>query len=152
MIKLKLAKAHQIQALQEDVKKERDSIENYINEKVQPIAEGGISLIPIKGLYHHKKRTMVLVAAFVNTIDSEIIGIKGRLKCNVVGTTSPIISFDFPESFVGVLRKNEGFPIHFEIPIKGLDFDIEVEGRELNCELDNIEVLMPEIQSNKSEA
>ena len=79
-INVVLAKAHQQQLSDGDIKKELDSVASEINRVDLSYADGTVNFVFVKGLYDHNERKMITVALFVNKTHSSISEIHGVLK------------------------------------------------------------------------
>lgn len=124
-IKVVLAKAHQQQIADEEIKRELDSITSEVNRVDIAYQEGTVNFVFVKGIYTHNERKMITAALLVNKTGSKISEIHGVLKLKFVNQTASIAkaTINFDESFMGTLNPGEALLVHIGIPVKGLASD-----------------------------
>ncbi len=124
-IKVVLAKAHQGQIEDVEIKKELCSVEEELNKVDLPFKEDTINFVFIKGIYLHGEKKMLTACLFVNRMDKPIIGLHGVLRLNFKNKKAQIAktTLDFDEPFMGTLNPNEALLVHTGIPVKGLSDD-----------------------------
>lgn len=124
-IKVSLAKAHQAQLEDAEIKRELCNIEEEINKVDLPFQEGTINFVFIKGIYLQKERKMLTVCLFANIMDKPIKELHGVLRLGFKTRNAQIAkaTVDFDEAFLGVINPNEALLVHIGIPVKGLSED-----------------------------
>ena len=152
-IKIKMAQAHQWQRENENVQRELASIQEYVNQNISNLEEEAVYFIPLQGNYIHVKRTMVLAGVIVSTMKKRIQGIEGCLKTRLKESVAEAakVRFEFPMEFLGRLDCAEGFPVHFEIPVKGMQQDQKIRSSSLQCELAEVKILSIDDVEDKNE-
>lgn len=142
-IKIKTALAHEPQRDSDDAKRELEAIQEYVNKNVLHLEEETIYFIPLQGNYVHVKRTMLFVGVIISTMKGSIQGVTGCLETQLKEYEAEVakIKFEFPPKFVGRLNHAQGFPVHFEVPVKGLKEDMQITSSSFNCELTDVKVL-----------
>lgn len=152
-IKIKTVLAHQQQRESEDAKKELAAIQEYVDNSVENLEEETIYFIPLQGNYVHVKRTMVLAGVIISTLQKGIQGIVGHLSTEIRGSKAEVtgIKFEFPPEFLGRLNYAEGFPIHFEIPVKGLTEDKQIKSSSFDCKLSDVKILSMDDMEEENE-
>lgn len=124
-INVVLAKAHQQQLVDDDIRMELDSITSEINRVDIQYQDGTVNFVFVKGIYKHSERKMITAALFVNKTNAPISEIHGVLRMkfhNQLGSIAKA-TINFDESFVGTLKSGEALLVHIGIPVKGLSGD-----------------------------
>ena len=121
-IKVVLAKVHQAQLEDAEIKKEICSIRDEMNRVEIPFCEGTINFVFIKGIYIHNERKMFTVSLFVNKMNKTITELHGVLKLTFKDRNAKIAktTVDFDKAFIETLNPNEALLVHIGIPVKGL--------------------------------
>lgn len=142
-IKIKTALAHELQKESEEAKRELASIQEYVDKNILDLEEETIYFIPLQGSYIHVKRSMVFVGVVVSTMKKSIQGIEGTLKTKLEGYEAEVanVQFEFVPEFLGKLNYAEGFPIHLEVPVRGLQEDQMIKSSSFQCELSDVKIL-----------
>lgn len=142
-IKIKIVLAHEAQKENEAVERELASIQEYVNKNILELDDESIYFIPLQGNYIHVKRTMTFAGVVISTMKKSIQGIEGTLQTRLDGYDADVakVQFAFPPEFLGELNYAEGFPIHFEVPVKGLQEDQMIKSSSFQCELGDVKVL-----------
>lgn len=150
-VKIKAALAHSTQMQNENAQREIASIQEYMDRCVTDLVNNKIYFIPLRGNYTHIKRTMVLNGVIVSTMQDAIIGIAGKLYTKIKDSATEIanIAFEFPPEFLGKISYAEGFPIHFEVPVKGFEEDMQIPTSAFFCEVDEVKVLKQNKKENE---
>lgn len=150
-VKIKAALAHSAQMQNENAQREIASIQEYMDRCVIDLVDNKIYFIPLRGNYTHIKRTMVLNGVIVSTMQDVVIGIAGKLYTEIKDSVAEIanITFEFPQEFLGQISYAEGFPIHFEIPVKGLGEDMQIPTNAFFCKVDEVKVLKQNKRENE---
>lgn len=71
-IKVVLAKAHQVQIEDTEIKKELCSVEAELNKVDLPFQKDTINFVFVKGIYLDSEKKMVIACLFVNKMDKPI--------------------------------------------------------------------------------
>ena len=79
-IKVILAKAHQRQLEDAEIKKELCSVEAELNKVDLPFQEKTINFVFIKGIYLDNEKKMLTACLFVNKMDEPITELHGVLR------------------------------------------------------------------------
>lgn len=124
-IKVTLAKAHQSQIEDAEIKKELCSVESELNKVDLPFQKDTINFVFIKGMYLDSEKKMFTACLFVNKMDKPISGLHGVLRLGFKSRKAQIAktTIDFNEPFMGTLNPEEALLVHFGIPVKGLSND-----------------------------
>ena len=124
-IRIVLAKEHQEQLQDEEIKKEYESIRDAFLSTNLNYQEGTINCIFIKGVYHNDEEKMTAACVFVNKMDKPVKEIHGvlRLKFQSLDAQIAKSTLDFDEDFMGDLAPDEGLLFHINIPVRGLSED-----------------------------
>lgn len=135
-IKIKLAKEHQTQANNKDVKRELDEMQKYFDDSSFEFGNNTITYVLIRGYYSDIDKAMNVVGVFVNNTNQSIYGLRGKLELNFKNKNAQIAvaSLTFPEEFLGEVKVDEGVIMHITIPVRGLSEDgvftsSDIEGR-----------------------
>lgn len=150
-VKIKAALAHKELLQKEEAQKEIADIQEYIDRCVPDLEENKIYFIPLRGTYTHVKRALVLNGVIISTMQDEIIGMEGRLCTEIKESMAKVaaLSFGFPPEFLGKISYAEGFPIHFEMPVKGLSENMQIPTSALLCSVENVKVLKQDKEENE---
>ena len=124
-INVVLAKAHQQQLSNSDIKRELESVNTEINRVNLSYSYGTVNFVFVKGYYDHKERKMLTAALFVNKTKTPISEIHGVISMKYKGQLAQIAktTINFDESFMGILQPDEALLVHIGIPVKGLSED-----------------------------
>lgn len=143
-INVVLAKAHQQQLSDGDIKKELDSVASEINRVDLSYADGTVNFVFVKGLYDHNERKMITVALFVNKTHSSISEIHGVLKMKYKNQFAKIAkaTINFDEPFMGTLKHDEALLVHIGIPVKGLTGDMSFKISDIIGSFEDVRVTM----------
>ena len=79
-IKVTLAKAHQAQIEDAEIKKELCSVEAELNKVDLPFQNDTINFVFIKGMYLNGEKKMLTACLFVNKMDKPISELHGVLR------------------------------------------------------------------------
>lgn len=142
-IKIKTAAAHKQQRKSEEAERELAAIQEYVDENVSNLKEEAIYFVPLQGNYTHVKRTMVFAGVIISTMEKTLQGVAGTLKTVLLEYEAEVakIKFEFPAEFLGNLNYAEGFPVHFEVPVRGLQEDQKIKSSSFQCELSDVKIL-----------
>lgn len=124
-IKVTLAKAHQAQIEDVEIKKELCSVEAELNKVDLPFQNDTINFVFIKGMYLDSEKKMLTSCLFVNKMDKPISEIHGVLRLSFKSRKAQIAktTINFDEPFMGTLNPEEALLVHLGIPVKGLAND-----------------------------
>lgn len=124
-IKVTLAKAHQAQIEDMEIKKELCSVEAELNKVDLPFQKDTINFVFIKGMYLDSEKKMLTACLFVNKMDKPISELHGVLRLGFKSRKAQIAktTIDFDEPFMGTLNPDEALLVHLGIPVKGLSND-----------------------------
>ncbi|MBD7913265.1 MULTISPECIES: hypothetical protein [Clostridium] len=142
-IRIKVAKVQEDQLVDEDIKREVDSIQQFFNLTNFEFAEGTVNFVLIKGIYSHIKRSMLVIGVYVNKTDNTVYGISSELNLKFNNLEADIMSINttFPEEFVGKLDVDDGLLVHLDIPVVGLNEDAEFSVKDISGELNNVKLI-----------
>lgn len=114
------------------VKQEVSTIQQYLDEGYLKFPKNAIDLAIIHGSYKHAKRTMETLCLFVNGYKEEVVEISGTIILQIPSMEALVARthFAFTQDFMGILKPNEAMLVHFDIPVKGLDEDKEIQTTE----------------------
>ncbi|WP_040214959.1 hypothetical protein [Clostridium polynesiense] len=145
-IKVMVAKAHQGQLTDPDIKKEYESVYKAINNVHIDYQEDTVNFVFLKGIYNHKERKMVTACLFVNKMDKPLKELHGDLnmKFNNKNALIAKATLDFDESFMGKLPADNGLLVHLNIPVKGLKQDEEFTIEDISGSFDGVKVTYDE--------
>lgn len=79
-IKVTLAKAHQAQSEDAEIKRELCSVEAELNKVDLPFQKDTINFVFIKGMYLDSEKRMLTACLFVNKMDKPISELHGVLR------------------------------------------------------------------------
>lgn len=153
-VTIKTAAAHEAQQNSAAAQKELEAVQEYVREHVGELAPDAIHFIPLQGDYTHIRRKLVLSGVLVSMMQGRVTGIQGRLHTSwkeSEGEAADMV-FSFPPEFLGSLATGEGFPIHFEIPVKGLSEDMRIPSSRLECALNDVKILVTEQKEHEHDA
>lgn len=124
-IKVTLAKAHQAQIEDAEIKKELCSVEAELNKVDLPFQKDTINFVFVKGMYLDSEKKMLTACLFVNKMDKPISELHGVLRLNFHSRKAQIAktTINFDEPFMGTLNPDEALLVHLGIPVKGLSND-----------------------------
>lgn len=124
-IKVTLAKAHQVQLNDVEIKRELCSVEEELNKVNLPFKEGTVNFVFIKGIYLNSEKKMLTACLFVNKMDKPITELHGVLRLSFKNKKAQIAktTVNFDEPFIGHLNSGEALLVHLGIPVKGLSKD-----------------------------
>ena len=147
-VKVKVAKVHEEQLQDENIKRELKDIQNYFNTTDFNYAENTINFVFIKGIYSHIKRAMLVVGVYVNNTKDDIYGFSSKLRLKFINIDGQIATVNsaFDENFIGKLQPEEGMLIHLEVPVRGLNKDEEFSIKDISGMLDEIKYVKDPLQ------
>lgn len=124
-MELKIAKAHEQQLADPDIKLEFEGIRNMLNNTNLSFVDGRINFVLVKGIYVHAERKMVTACLFVNKLDKPVRELHGVLRLAFQEKQAQIAktTVNFDEPFMGVINPNEALLVHLGIPVRGLEAD-----------------------------
>ena len=141
-ILLKVADAHINQLIDQEIKKEFDSIQSGLNENDFDFKEGTVNFVFVKGVYLHTERKMVTACVFVNKFGKSINELHGVLHLKFVDRAALIAkaTIDFDKEFMGTLEPDQALLVHLNIPVKGLEMDETFTVGDISGSFDGIRV------------
>lgn len=147
-VKVKVAKVHEEQLQDENIKRELEDIQKYFNSTDFNYAENTINFVFIKGIYSHIKRAMLVVGVYVNNTKDDIYGFSSKLRLKFINIDGQIATVNsaFDENFIGKLQPEEGMLIHLEVPVRGLNKDEEFSIKDIAGMLDEIKYVKDPLQ------
>lgn len=142
-INIKLAKEHENQINDPEIRRELTEIQNFISEQNFNYMQDTINFVLIRAYYYDVKKSMTAIGVYVNKTQYTIYGLKGRLNLNFKNLNAEIASMNltFPPEFIGELKPDEGLLLHLDIPVKGLNEDAVFTVKDLTGGLYNIEFI-----------
>lgn len=145
-INIILAKNHQKQAEDPSIKQEYEDIQAFFDENKFTFKEDTVNFVIIRGMYEHIERKITIVGVFVNKTDQPVYGLKGLLEFNLREKHPSVrfadMSFEFPTSFLGEIKANEGFILHIKVPVEELEENKQIyEATELTGHIKDVELL-----------
>lgn len=143
-VKVVLAKAHQAQIEDEEIKKELLSVESELNKVELPFQENTVNFVFVKGIYLQRERKMLTACLFVNKTDKPITELHGVLRLNFKNRKAQIAktTVDFDAPFIGLLNPDEALLVHFDIPVKGLSDDENFKISDISGNFEDVRVTM----------
>lgn len=140
--KVVLAKAHENQLSDAEIKKEFESISELYKTKTLNYRDGTINFVFVKGLYKHCERKMITICLFVNKMSDAIKELHGILKLEFKNSDAKIAkaTINFDEAFMGTLCKDEALLVHIGIPVKGLNDNDEFTINDINGNFSDVRV------------
>jgi hypothetical protein len=143
-VKVVLAKAHQAQIEDAEIKKELCSVEAELNKVDLPFQNDTINFVFIKGMYLNGEKKMLTACLFVNKIGKPITELHGVLRLCFKSRKAQIAktTVDFDESFMGTLNPDEALLVHFGIPVKGLSDDENFKISDISGNFEDVRVTM----------
>lgn len=143
-IKVTLAKAHQSQLDDVEIKKELCSVEAELNKVELPFQKDTINFVFIKGMYLNSEKKMLTACLFVNKMDKPITELHGVLRLGFKNRKAQIakttVNFDAP--FLGTLNPEEALLVHLGIPVKGLSEDENFVISDISGNFEDVRVTM----------
>jgi hypothetical protein len=143
-IKVTLAKAHQSQLDDVEIKKELCSVEAELNKVELPFQKDTINFVFIKGMYLNSEKKMLTACLFVNKMDKLITELHGVLRLSFKNRKGQIAktTVDFDEPFMGTLNPDEALLVHLGIPVKGLSEDENFMSSDISGNFEDVRVTM----------
>lgn len=126
-IRIVLAREHQDLLLDEEAKREYESIREAFLETNLDYQADTINYVFIKGTYRENEQQMATACILVNKLNKPVNAIQGvlRLKFRSVDAEIAKATLDFDEDFMGTLNPDEGLLFYVNIPVRGLSADQE---------------------------
>lgn len=147
-IKVRLAKAHERQEQDFEIKKELKSVQKYIDESNLEMKESGIAFVFLRGVYDNFTKKMTSAVLFINNTSKVINELHGVLDMKVCDNGSAIkvakVTINFKEEFMGELKENEAMLVHFNIPIIGMNERRVFHAKDLSCQFTQVRVTYKE--------
>lgn len=144
-IKIVLADAHKNQIKNEGIQKELEDVQRFFDENSFQYNDGTVNFVVLRGLYNHDEEAMTVVGVFVNKTGESINGLTGTLAFDFIEEESTEFSeleFNFDSKFLGELQNNQGFLIHINVPVDGLEGEKDVyQATEITGEVKDVEVI-----------
>lgn len=141
-INVVVAKAHEEQCSNDDISRERESIESAVNALDCEFKNGTVNFMFVKGIYEHASRSLVTICLFINKTDYAINELHGELRLAFVNEDAKIAKaiVDFDEPFMGELKPDDALLVHMGIPVKGLKQDKEYKFSGISGTFDNVRI------------
>ncbi len=141
-IKVTLAKAHQTQTEDAEIKKELCSVEAELNKVDLSFQKDTINFVFIKGMYLNCEKKMITVCLFVNKMDKSISELHGILRLKFKKNNAQIAktTIDFDESFIGKLNPDEALLVHLGIPVKGMSNDENFMASDISGNFEDVRI------------
>lgn len=141
-IELIVAKAHQEQLRDSDIRREVDSIAAVINDVKLDYVDNTVNLVVIKGIYQHARRQMITAFLLVNRMQETLVEIHGEIRLEFAAEDALIAkaTIDLDEPFLGEIKPNQALLLHLSIPVKGLYEDRSFTFKDLTGRFDNVRV------------
>ena len=142
-IELILPKAHQQVQITPAMQREMDDVQRELLDKGNRLDEDKIHVIISKGFYKHEKKIMTIATVIVNKTNQDINTLKMTLKFGL--KNNPNAQFAsmnamLDEEFLGLLKHNQAFILHINVPVKDVAEEDEVyEPREIVGQIENVE-------------
>lgn len=145
-IKVVLAKAHEGQLSDPEIRREFESIREAYKDTELKYRDGTVDLVFVKGMYVHAERKMITACLLVNKMADTIKELHGILRLKFRNSDAVIAKaiVNFNEEFMGELHTDEALLVHFGIPVKGLSEDAEFTVRDIVGTFDEIRVTFNE--------
>ena len=145
-IKIVLAKEHEAQLSDPDIQLEIESVSREIKKIESEFKENAVNFVPVKGMYNHSERKMITVCLFVNKTQETICGIHGDIRLSFKELDAEIakMTIDLDEQFLGETKPNEALLVHFTIPVRGLNEDVDFSNLDFDGVFDNATFLIVE--------
>ena len=145
-INIVLAKSHQKQAEDPNVKREHEDIQAFFDENRFTFKEDTVNFVIIRGIYENIERKMTIVGVFVNKTNQPVYGLKGLLEFNLREKRKSVrfaeMSMELSTSFLGEIKADEGFILHIKVPVEGLGSNKQIyEATALTGHLKDVELL-----------
>lgn len=139
-VRLKVARPHEGQLRDPDLKREFDEIQSLVDKF--EYKEDTINFAIIKGIYKHIERRMIIACVFINKIGFPINELHGELRLKFKERTAMIAktTIDFDKQFLGSLDNNEALLVHIGVPVKGLEVDEVFQSNKIAVDFSNIRV------------
>lgn len=143
-VKIKIAKAHENQLNDEEIKRELTEVQEFFNTTDFQYSEGTINFIMLRAIYTHIKRSMIIIGVYVNKTDKCVHGLGSELNLKFKKLNAKILTINttFPEEFIGKLDIDDGLLIHIEVPVIGLERDAVFNINDISGELSNIKLII----------
>ncbi|MCR6097693.1 hypothetical protein HXA31_00400 [Salipaludibacillus agaradhaerens] len=142
-IELVLPKAHQDIPITPDVKRELTDVQRELNDKSDRFADGKVHFIISKGFYKHEKKLLRVASVIVNKTNKDIQGLKMNLAFklkNHPSATFPTMKGFLDKDFLGLIKHNQAFILHLEVPSEDLgNEDLVFQPHEIAGKVENLE-------------
>ena len=125
-IKVTLAKAHQSQLDDVEIKKELCSVEAELNKVELPFQKDTINFVFIKGMYLNSEKKMLTACLFVNKMDKPITELHGVLRLGFKNRKAQIAKTT----------------VDLGIPVKGLSEDENFVISDISGNFEDVRVTM----------
>ena len=142
-IKVKLVEAHQSQLKNFDVKKELQSVQEYVNGLEIELENRTVFLVCIQGNYDDFGKRTNTVFVIINNCGKAIRELHGVIKvksCILHTVQFAKATIDFDEALMGKIENNEGMLVHLNIPTRGLNQNKIFKSTELEVEFTDVRV------------
>lgn len=141
-IEVIVAKAHQNQLADEQIKREVESVENAVKMTELELLPNTVNFLFIRGIYKHSERKMITAGLFINQMPETLVELHGELRLKFAFKTAQIAktTIDFDELFMGEVGNNQGVLVHLGIPVKGLEKDACFTGKDVFGTFDDVRV------------
>lgn len=142
-VKVVLAEAHKEQIEDKELKREVEDIQKYFDDNSFKFTPETVNFVFLRGIYRSITKSMLVVGVFVNNTGDSIAGLAAKLQLQfknrkaVIGTTTMAL----PPDFLGEIKDNEGFILHIEIPVEGLEKDEQFGFSDVQGSLDEVEIV-----------
>ncbi|GAB3803356.1 hypothetical protein [Virgibacillus kimchii] len=142
-IELVLPDGHKQMKITPGMQKEMDDVQRELKVHGDKLKQGTINFIISKGFYRPQKEVLTIASVIVNTTDKDIEGIKMDLYFTLKDHPEvkfPKMNAVLEKEFLGVIKKNQAFILHFDVPAENLgDTDLVFQPNEIAGKVENIE-------------
>ncbi len=141
-----LAKAHEAQKEDPDIRREVEDVQKFFDETDFPFKERAIHFVILRGNYEPIDKSMTIAGVFVNYYGSPIKALKGSMYIQLKENHEvefPKMDFQFPTEFLGEIKHKEGFIIHVKVPAEKVSGEKQVfQATELAGRIEDIQVVV----------
>lgn len=137
-IKIRLAEKYRERISEPKVKNQIEEVQAYVDRSLPILKENCIHFVPLYARYYECDKNTEFVCVCISKIDNDICRLCGKMDTAIKGEPAihmDTMDFDFPEEFLGILHKDEGITMQFDIPTEGINEDRIFKTHELLCEL-----------------
>jgi hypothetical protein len=115
------------------------AVQKYLDSTKLDLDDATMCFVPVKGVYTHISRKMLVTALLVNKTGAVVIEVKSMINLTVDDDYAEIaeITMELPVEFMGELKNDEALLMSMTVPVRNLYHDRVFEAYQFTATMDN---------------